>query len=106
MLDEEGANNRKDKGRKSQAVLSPELIPTSIPFSREAKNRTQSVQRPKTGGKQFSHNTYSLQLKETSQQRRLNNYQKHLMEWDQYERNVQVHFEKRDQLKFGEKYQR
>ena len=76
-------------------------MPVSIPFE---KNRSQSVQRPKTGGKDFSHNTYSLQLKESSQQRRLNNYQKHLMEWDQYERNVQVHFEREGLLKFGEKY--
>ena len=36
--------------------------------------------------------SYSLQLKETQDQRRLTNYKHHLKDWDSYEKRVQVHF--------------
>ena len=42
---------------------------------------------------------YSLQLKESKDQRRLNNYKRHLKDWDNYEKMVQIHFRKSNKWK-------
>jgi hypothetical protein len=45
--------------------------------------------------------SYSDQLQETRQQRRLVNYQRHLKQWDKYEKKVFKHFEDGEILKHG-----